>query len=155
MMAMVCNPHDLPASSKLACYDLERIHEVCGLFFWSDIYESFSVSRGPEHPSEDQCPHPSDVKFCCSVTQRTVQAFACPVTPLPEDRHHHTLNPGTVVAAKGGGRKHLVAWIDMHIILLGAVIEVFNPTRDRVVSFGDGDAVRDDIARMRYPLTSN
>jgi hypothetical protein len=89
------------------------------------------------------------------VTQRTVKDFACPVTPLPEDRHPHTFNPGTVLAAKGGGRKHLVAWIDMHIILLGAVIEVFNPTRDRVVSFGDGDAVRDDIARMRYPLTSN
>jgi len=74
---------------------------------------------------------------------------------LPDDWHDDAVDPGAVLSCKSRSRQHLVAWVHVHVVLLGAVIKILNPAGDRIVSFGDRDPIRDNIARMGYPLASN
>ena len=74
---------------------------------------------------------------------------------LPDDRHDDAIDPGAVLSFKSRSRQHPVARVHVHVVLLGAIIKILNPAGDRIVSFGDRDPIRDDIARMRYPLASN
>src|ERR1700730_9551450 len=74
---------------------------------------------------------------------------------LPDDRHDDAIDPGAVLSSKGRRRQHFVAWVHVHVVLLGAVIKILDLAGDRIVSFSDRDPIRDDIAGMRYPLASN
>jgi hypothetical protein len=126
----------------------------CGLLAWT-ICELLVVSGSPEHSPQDQRSHRNDLKLCCGVAQRTVEDLACPMTPLPSYRHDHAVDPEAMLNPKSGSREHLVAWIDMHIVLLGTIIEILDPTGNRIVSFADRDPVSDNITRMRHPVASD
>jgi hypothetical protein len=60
-----------------------------------------------------------------------------------------------VLATECGRRQHLVARVDVQVVLLGAHHEVLQPRHDRIVRSLDGDEVIDDVPGMRHELTAH
>src|SRR4029450_10492223 len=71
----------------------------------------------------------------------------------PHHRHHHAVDPRGVLAREGRCRQHVVGGIDVHVILLGAMLEAWDARHDRVVWPGHVDLVVDDAAGMGHPLS--
>ena len=57
-------------------------------------------------------------------------------------------------AREGGGGEHLDRRVDVHVVLLGAVVEVLDAGHHRVVRPGHLDPVVDDVAGVRDPLAA-
>src|SRR5229473_3051703 len=85
---------------------------------------------------------------------RGVEHPALAIALLPYHRHDHVLDPGRVLAGEGRGRQHLVGGVDMHVILLGSVLEAFQALHDRIIRLHQIDLAVDDVARMRHPLAA-
>src|SRR6478736_192350 len=88
------------------------------------------------------------------MAERGVKYPALAITLLPNHRHDDALDPGRVLAGEGRRGQHLVGGIDMHVILLGPVLEAFEARHDRIIRPGQIDLVVDDVAGMRHPLAA-
>ena len=88
------------------------------------------------------------------MAERGIEHPALAIALLPDHRHHDTIDPGRVLAGEGRGRQHLVGGIDMHVILLGPVLEALQARHDRIIRLGHVDLVVDDVAGMRHPLAA-
>src|SRR5215218_11019957 len=76
------------------------------------------------------------------------------IPALPHDRHHHVLGPVGMLARERRCGQDLVRRIDVHVVLLGMVIEVPDPLHDWIVRSGDVHAVVDDVTGMSDPLAA-
>src|SRR5215211_6747559 len=109
----------------------------------------------PEHATLDDLSGLRHVEVPGSVAERAVEYLSRSPTLLPDHRDGRALDPGRVLLAEGRGRQHLVVLIHVHVVLLGAHPEAFEPGGYGVLAVHDVDLVVDDATGVCYELSAN
>src|SRR5215208_897160 len=112
-------------------------------------------SARPEQASLDYLAEFRHVEVPGSVARRAVEHLSGTPALLPGHRYGRALGPGRVPPAEGCGRQHLVMWIYVQVVLLGAHPEVFEPGGYGVLAIHDVDLVLDDTAGVCHELSAD
>src|SRR5215216_2563642 len=114
----------------------------------------FSSTR-PEHAAFDYLFGLRHVEVFRDVAQGAVEHASFAPLSLPDDGHYVALDPGYVLSRERCRRKDLVGGVDVHVVLLGVHLEVFEARRYGIFVIYDVDFVVDDFAGMGDPLASH
>ena len=60
---------------------------------------------------------------------------------FPGNRHYHSFGPGAMLSAERCSCQNLITRIDVHVILLGAILEIAKAGGNRVISVRDAHAI--------------
>src|ERR671911_2134478 len=115
---------------------------------------AFSSTR-PEHAAFDYLSGLRHVEVFRNVAQGAVEYASFAPLSLPDDGYYVALDPGYVLSREGGGREDLVGRVDVHVVLLGVHVEVFEAGGYGVFVVYDVDFVVDDVAGVGDPLASH
>src|SRR5689334_4681384 len=80
-------------------------------------------ASSPEHAADHELLDLRHVKLVGPVPERGIEHAPLAEALLPHHRHDHALDPGRVLPGERGRGQHLVRGVDMHVVLLGAVLE--------------------------------
>src|SRR5580704_16244822 len=112
-------------------------------------------ARCPKHPPLQDCTHLFHAKLRRYVAQRTKEHLPMPMLSFPDDRHFHSGHPESMFSRKSSGGKHVVIWINVHIILLRPIIEIVQSRGDWVGTIHNIHPVINDISGMRHELAAS
>src|SRR5262249_32082985 len=108
----------------------------------------------PEEAAPQYGAHLGYLEFLGHMAKRRVEDLTLAVPAFPHDRHDHALDPVGISTRESRRREDFVRGIDMHVILLRAVVEIADALHDGIVAPRDVDAIIDDVPRMRDPLAA-
>ena len=77
--------------------------------------------------------HLRDVELFRHMPEGTVEDTPLAMAALPHDGHDDVLGPVGMLARERRRRQHLIRRVDVHVVLLGTVVEVPDPLHDRIV----------------------
>jgi hypothetical protein len=113
------------------------------------------LPRRPQEAALQYRFHLGNIEFARDMAERRIEHTTVAVTPLPDDWHDDTVDPGTVGTVERRRRQHFVRWIDVHVILFGTIRKWNDALHDRIVGLFHVDPIVDHGAGMRDPLAAD
>src|SRR5215210_1370208 len=113
---------------------------------------AFTSPARPEHAASDYLLCLWHFEVSGDVAQGAVEHASFAPPTLPDDGHYVARDPGHVLSGEGGGREDLVGRVDVHVVLLGVHLKVFETGGYGVFVVYDVDFVVDNVAGMGHPL---